>query len=102
MAHEANVPIFTVGLGSDRKPQGVRVNDLAVPVRAYPGDRYPVTGYLQAQRLAGKPVTVQLLCRELDPRRQPLRGTAPGSGRGRSSRSLLGGDGEVAAGASSS
>ncbi len=93
LAHEANVPIFTVGLGSDKKPQGVRVNDLAAPVRAYPGDRYPVTGYLQAQRLAGKPVTVQLLSRELDPAGDRSRhGTGAVEG---IQQVLLGGDGEI-------
>ena len=39
------------------------VCDLAVPARAYPGDRYTVTGYVQAQGMAGKPATVQLLGR---------------------------------------
>ena len=36
-------------------------------MRAYPGDRYTVTGYLQAQGLAGRLVTVQLLSRDADP-----------------------------------
>ena len=92
-AHEANVPIFTVGLGSETKPLGVRVNDLAAPVRAYPGNRYPVTGFLQAQRLAGKPATVQLLSRELDPAGDRSRhgtGTVEGI-----QQILLGGDGEI-------
>ena len=60
---EAKIPVFTVGLGSDRQPTNVAVCDLAVPARAYPGDHYTVTGYVQAQGMAGKVVTVQLLSR---------------------------------------
>ena len=63
MAQEMKLPIFTVGLGSDKRPINVRVSDLAVPARAYPGDKYTVTGYLQAQHMAGQVVTVELLSR---------------------------------------
>jgi hypothetical protein len=63
MAQEAKIPVFTVGIGSDRKPMRARVSDLVVPARAYPGDHYTVTGYLQAQGMAGKTVTVQVLSR---------------------------------------
>jgi hypothetical protein len=62
-AREAKIPVFTVGLGSDRQPANAAVCDLAVPARAYPGDRYTVTGYVQAQGMAGKNATVQLLAR---------------------------------------
>ena len=55
-----------IGLREEAAPAS-RVNDLAAPVRAYPGDRYPVTGYVQGQGLAGQAVTVQLLSREMDP-----------------------------------
>jgi hypothetical protein len=94
LAREANkVPIFTVGLGSAKKPASVRVNDLVVPVRAYPGDRYPITGYLQAQGLAGRVVTVQLLSREID---APGDRSRLGSGRVEASQQvILGGDGEA-------
>jgi len=63
LAAEAKIPVFTVGLGSDRQPANVAVCDLAVPTRAYPGDHYTVTGYVQAQGMAGKVVAVQLLGR---------------------------------------
>jgi len=62
-AREAKIPIFTVGLGSDRQPANVRVSDLAAPPRAYPGDRYTVVGYIQAQGLAGRVAAVELLSR---------------------------------------
>ncbi len=63
LAREAKTPIFTVGLGSDKQPKNVRVSDLTVPARAYPGDRYTVTGFLQARHMAGEVVTVQVLSR---------------------------------------
>jgi hypothetical protein len=93
LARDAKIPIYTVGLGSEKKPVNVRVNDLAAPVRAYPGDRYPVTGYVQAQRLAGRVVTVQLLSREMDAAGDRSR---RGTGQVEASQQvILGGDGEV-------
>ena len=60
-AREAGIPIFTVGIGSDRQNVNVRVSDFVAPARAYPGDKYTATGYLQSQGLAGQTVTVELL-----------------------------------------
>ncbi len=65
-AREAKMPIFTVGIGSDRRPVNVRVSDLIAPARAYPGDQYTVTGFIQAQGLAGRVITVELLARDAD------------------------------------
>ncbi|MDZ7615824.1 MAG: VWA domain-containing protein, partial [Patescibacteria group bacterium] len=64
LAEEARLPIFTVGLGVDSAPTNIRVADLLAPERAYPGDRYTVTGLLQAQGMAGRVVAVQLLSRD--------------------------------------
>ena len=63
LAREAQIPILTVGLGTDKRPTNVAVSDFVVPVRAYPGDRYTVTGYIQAQGMPGKTVKVQVLSR---------------------------------------
>ncbi|MBS0209331.1 MAG: hypothetical protein JSS27_10280 [Planctomycetes bacterium] len=60
-AREANVPVYTVGLGSSKPAVQVRVSDLMAPLRAYPADSYTVTGYVQSQGLAGQTVTVELL-----------------------------------------
>ncbi|MGA2030850.1 MAG: vWA domain-containing protein [Thermoguttaceae bacterium] len=93
LAAEAGIPIFTVGLGSDRKPVHVGVYDLAAPTRVYPGDPYTVTGYLQAQGLAGKQVTVDLLSRDAETAQTAAQ---RGSGQVEDSRKVtLGGDGEV-------
>ncbi len=90
LAREAKIPIFTVGLGSDKQPTNVAVSDLVVPARAHPGDRYTVTGYLQAQGMPGKTVVVRVLSRPAG------NGTEAGEGELLESREVtLGGDGEV-------
>ena len=57
---KAGVPLFAFGTGSDRLPTNVRLADLIVPARVYPGDRFAVQAYLQAQGLAGQAVKVEL------------------------------------------
>ncbi|HTU27249.1 MAG TPA: VWA domain-containing protein, partial [Pirellulales bacterium] len=59
-ARDAKIPVYTVGVGSERRPAGVRIADFVAPARAYPGDSFTVTGYVQAQELAGRTVTVEL------------------------------------------
>ncbi len=63
VARDAKIPIYTIGMGSDRRPANVRVSDLVAPARAYPGDAFHITGYLQAEGLADRAVTVDLLSR---------------------------------------
>lgn len=93
LAQEAKIPIYAVGLGSDRQLTNVAVCDLAVPARAYPGDRYTVTGYVQAQGMAGKVVTVQLLGRSASEAADNAR---HGTGDVLETQQItLGGDGEV-------
>ena len=93
LAQEAKIPVYTVGLGSDRQPINVAVCDLVAPARAYPGDHYTVTGYLQAQGMAGKAVTVQVLSR---PASNLSGSKAAGGGEVIASQTVtLGGDGEV-------
>jgi len=58
---KARVAVHALGIGSDRLPVNVRVADLLVPSRVFPGDRFAVTGYLQAQGLAGQTVRVELV-----------------------------------------
>ncbi len=93
-AREAGVPLFPIGIGSDRQNVNVRVSDFVVPARAYPGDRYTATGYLQAQGMAGQTVTVELLSSDA---------TSAKSGGAKSAKVVetqevtLGSDGEVVA-----
>jgi hypothetical protein len=93
LAREAKIPVFTVGVGSDKPPSNVAVSDLNVPTQAYPGDRYTVTGYLQAQGMAGDVVAVQLLGRPADDGSDAAR---QGTGEVLETRKVtLGGDGEL-------
>lgn len=60
-AADAEVPVFPVGLGSDKRPANLRVVDLEAPERVYPGDKFTLTGYVQAQNYSRTSVTVELL-----------------------------------------
>jgi hypothetical protein len=91
LAREAKMPIFTVGLGSDKQLKNVRVSDLIVPTRAYPGDRYTVTGFLQARHMAGEVVTAQVLSRPAG-----SQAAEEGTGKVLDTRQVtLGADGEI-------
>jgi hypothetical protein len=95
LARKAKVPIFPIGVGSPRNPTNVRVSDLVAPARAYPGDNYVATGYIQAQGLAGQVAQVQLLWRES---REDAGGSKADSGQIVASHPVtLAGDGEVTA-----
>ncbi|MCA9246615.1 MAG: VWA domain-containing protein [Planctomycetales bacterium] len=63
-AIEAGIPVFPVGIGSNQVPKNVKVADLIAPSRAFPGDAFLVTGYLQAKEMAGRTVTVELYSRD--------------------------------------
>jgi hypothetical protein len=60
-AADALVPVYPVGLGSDKRPANLRVVDLEAPERVYPGDKFTLTGYVQAQGTNRTNVTVELL-----------------------------------------
>ena len=59
-AAEAEVPVYTIGLGSLDRPAFVRLADFAVPARAYQDDPFEVTAYLQSQGLSGRGAVVTL------------------------------------------
>jgi hypothetical protein len=91
-ARDAKIPIFAVGVGTDRRPANVRVSDLLAPARAYPGDSFKITGYLQSEGLADRTVTVDLLSRAAGEAGKTEEGKSEGS-----QRVTLGGRGEVVA-----
>jgi hypothetical protein len=89
LAREARLPIYTIGLGSLTQPTNARISDFVAPSRAYPGDHYTATGYLQAQGMAGKSVQVELTSR-------PAEAGPNAEGKLEASQQVtLGGDGEV-------
>ena len=60
LAKAAGIRVYTVGLGSDRRPVNVRVADLRAPQRVYPGDAFTLSGFIQSYGLAGRSVKVEL------------------------------------------
>lgn len=60
-AAAAGVVVHAVGIGADRLPDDVRVADLIVPARVFPGDRFPATAFLRGQGFAGRTVRVELV-----------------------------------------
>jgi hypothetical protein len=64
IARESHIPIYTVGVGSEKKPVDVRVADFNVPSRVFPGDRFSVEGSIQGYGMKGRSVRVELLERD--------------------------------------
>ena len=64
---KAGVSLQAIGIGSDILPANVRVADLIVPPRVFPGDGFAVTAYLQQQGLENEPVRVELWEQAGDP-----------------------------------
>ncbi len=60
----AGVPVHAIGVGSETIPPNVRVADLVAPARVFPGDRFTVTGHVQAHGFAGRTARVELAERD--------------------------------------
>lgn len=60
-AQEAGIPVYTIGAGSEKRPQNVRVVDVEAPQRVYPGDKFTLSGMLQAVGYKGRTIRVELL-----------------------------------------
>ena len=60
-ANDANIKLFVVGLGSQIERKNVRVVDIEAPPRVYPGDKFHVTGFVQAFGLKGRRASLQLV-----------------------------------------
>ncbi|MDX1944015.1 MAG: vWA domain-containing protein [Pirellulaceae bacterium] len=65
-AQDALIPVYTVGLGSDKRPANLRIVDLEAPERVYPGDKFTLTGYVQAQGTSRSNVEVELFSGDAD------------------------------------
>lgn len=61
LARRSEVSIYPVGLGSSDPPVNVRVVDLDVPKRIYPGDKFSISAVLQATGPLPAEVDVELL-----------------------------------------
>jgi FtsH-binding integral membrane protein len=60
LARLAEIPVYTVGLGSEQRPANVRVVDIEAPERVYPGDRFTLTAYIQANGIGSHTAEVRL------------------------------------------
>ena len=63
LAQESHIPVYTIGVGSKKKPVNVRVAEFNVPSRVFPGERYSVDGSIQGFGMTGT-VQVELLARD--------------------------------------
>lgn len=61
MTQAANVPLYIIGLGSEKSPDNLQLVEMDVPKRLYPGDRFSLRALVGAQGFAGRMVTVQVL-----------------------------------------
>jgi hypothetical protein len=61
VAQAAAIPVYAIGVGSDRRPVNARIVDLEAPKRVYPGDKFTMTGYLQSYGLEDRLVKVELV-----------------------------------------
>ncbi len=60
LAREAEMPIYLVGVGSNMRPANVRLMDVSVPRRVYPGDQFAIRGFYQAFGLSGRNAKIEL------------------------------------------
>lgn len=60
LARRSEVAIYPLGLGSSRPPTNVRIVDLDVPRRVYPGDRFTLSAVLQGSGARDVETEVQL------------------------------------------
>lgn len=71
LAEEAKIPVYTIGLGSDIRPSNIRISDFVAPTRAFPGDGFTVTGYVQPSNYKRTSVTVELYSRDASEKTGP-------------------------------
>ena len=71
-AVDAGIPIYPIGIGSDREVQNVRVTDIQVPPRAFPNDKFKIKGIIQATGLEGQTVHVNLVSTDTEDKEAEL------------------------------
>jgi hypothetical protein len=93
LARESHIPIYSIGIGSEKKPVDVHVVEFNVPSRVFPNERFSVEGSIQGYGLKGRTIRVELLARDGADAKNPAR-----RGQGRpvdSADKILPGDGEA-------
>lgn len=59
-AQNQRVPLYFVGIGSEKNPPNIQLIEVDAPKRIYPGDKFTLNALLQSSGFAGKSVTVQV------------------------------------------
>ncbi len=59
-AQNQRVPLYLVGVGSEKNPPNIQLVEVDAPKRIYPGDKFTLNALLQASGFAGKSVTIQV------------------------------------------
>lgn len=59
-ARDANIPVYTIGIGSNQPARNVRISELEAPGRVFPDDEFKIDVVLQASGLEGETVQVRL------------------------------------------
>jgi hypothetical protein len=69
VAQNMRVPLYVIGLGSERSPPNLQLVDIDVPQRLYPGDRFSLTALVGSHGFEGQIVTVQIMAgpKDADP-----------------------------------
>lgn len=62
----ARVPLHLIGIGSPDRPRNVRVVEVDVPKRLYPGDRFGLRALIGGTSMEGQSVSVQVLAGKKD------------------------------------
>ncbi len=65
-AQDAAIPVYAIGLGSDKLPQNVKLVDITAPQRVYPGDEFALTAFVQGSGLAGMQAELRLFSGDAD------------------------------------
>lgn len=59
-AQNQRVPLYFVGVGSEKNPPNIQLVEVDASKRIYPGDKFTLNALLQSSGFAGKAVTVQV------------------------------------------
>ena len=72
LAQTAKVPIYAVGLGTDKSPMNLRVTDLRIPARVFKGDELHGQAFVQAVGLPGEKIPIEILLQPADNATPPI------------------------------
>jgi len=65
-SEQLQIPLYTVGVGSNEPRRNLRIQELNAPSRVYPEDSTTVTGVIQGEGFASRTIPVQLYAREAE------------------------------------